>query len=53
MDSGAINKQTLQYVLPDKGSKSHEYFLEALNKNNLNIYFNKINELINKLNSYY
>ena len=25
MDSGAINKQTLQYVLPDKGTKSHEY----------------------------
>ena len=42
--------QDLRMIIREK---SHEYFLEALNKNNLNIYFNKINELINKLNSYY
>lgn len=32
MDSGAINKQTSQYVLPDKGSKSHEYICPDCNK---------------------
>jgi len=32
MDSGAINKQTLQYVLPDKATKSHEYICPDCNK---------------------
>lgn len=44
------NIQDLRMIIREK---SHEYFLEALNKNNLNIYFNKINKLRNKLNSYY
>ena len=32
MDSGAINKQTLHYVLPDKATKSHEYICPDCNK---------------------
>lgn len=32
MDFGAINKQTLQYVLPDKGTKSHKYICPDCNK---------------------
>lgn len=32
MDSGAINKQTLQYILPDKATKSHEYICPDCNK---------------------
>lgn len=44
------NIQDLRMIIREK---SHEYFLEALNKNNINIYFNKINKLRNQLNSYY
>ena len=32
MDFGAINKQTLQYVLPYKGTKSHKYICPDCNK---------------------
>jgi hypothetical protein len=32
MDSGAINKHTLQYVLPDKGTKTHKYICPDCNK---------------------
>ena len=32
MNFGAINKQMLQYVLPDKASKSHEYICPDCNK---------------------
>ena len=42
--------QDLRMIIREK---SHEYFLEALNKNNLDIYLNKINKLTNTLNSYY
>lgn len=44
------NIQKLRMIIRDK---SHEYFLEALTKNNLNIYLNKIKQLVNELNSNY
>ena len=47
------NRESIQGLRMEIREKSHEYFLEALHKNNLKIYFDKINNLINELNSYY
>jgi coenzyme F420 hydrogenase subunit beta len=47
------NRERIQQLRMAIREKSHEYFLEALNKNNLSIYIDKINNLKNELNSYY
>ena len=47
------NRENIQDLRMEIREKSHEYFLEALNKNSLQIYFDNINNLINKLNSKY
>ena len=47
------NREKIQKLRMIIREKSHEYFLEALNKNNLSIYVNKISNLKNELNSFY
>ena len=47
------NREEIQKLRMEIRDKSHEYFLEALNKRNLNVYKVKIGALVKKLNSFY
>lgn len=47
------NREEIQKLRMEIREKSHEYFLEALNKNDLNIYKNKVTMLIKKINSFF
>jgi len=47
------SRENIQQLRMEIREKTHEYFLEALNKNNLNIYFDKLKNLIKELNSFY
>jgi coenzyme F420 hydrogenase subunit beta len=47
------NRESIQNLREEIREKSHKYFKEALDNNDLASYFNEVNPLVEKLNSFY
>jgi hypothetical protein len=52
-NTGTDREKLIQSLRIQIRDDSHEAFLQALSKNDIKLYFDKISELINNLNSLY